>query len=65
MLLRKQDVEADALVDRLVEASLYEKPDTFDDTKSDMEAAVVVGNLADKLRDTGRFGGLGTGRHAG
>ena len=40
------------MVERLLEAALYEEPDTFDDTKSDMEAAVVVNNLADKLRET-------------
>ena len=51
MLLRKLEVEADALVDRLVEAPLYEKRDTFDDITSDIEAAVVVGNLASKLRE--------------
>lgn len=28
------------------------KRNTFDDRKSDMEAAVVVKNLADKLRET-------------
>ena len=51
LLLRKQEVEAAALVDRLVEAPLYEKPDTFDDITSDIEAAVVVGYLASRLRE--------------
>lgn len=40
------------MVQRLLEGALCEKPDTFVDTKSDMEAAVVVNNLADRLRET-------------
>lgn len=40
------------MVQRLLEGALYENPDAFDDTKSDMEAAVVVNNLADRLRET-------------
>ena len=51
LLLRKQGVEADELVDRLVKAPLYEKRDTFDEITSDIEAAVVVGNLAWRLRE--------------
>ena len=51
MLLRKQEVEADELVDRLVKAPLYEKRDTFDEITSDIEAAVVVGNLAWRIRE--------------
>ena len=39
------------MVDRLVEAPLHEKPDTFDEITSVIEAAVVVGNLASKLRE--------------
>ena len=51
LLLRKQEVEADELVDRLVKAPLYEKRDTFDEITSDIEAAVVVGNLAWRLSE--------------
>ena len=39
------------MVDRLVEAPLHEKPDTFDEITSVIEAAVVFGNLASKLRE--------------
>ena len=38
--------------DRLVGAPLYEKPDTFYATKSSMESAVDVDNLAQRLRGT-------------